>query len=88
MSGFSLSQGLHCQLFALADISKVTVGDAQVGEGDGHREVVRIVDMTIDLQSSLKEFNALLGLTKIWVAYTEVAKGDSNLSVEVINMHQ
>lgn len=65
MSGFSLSQGLHCQLFALADSSKVTVGNAQVGEGDGHREVVRIVDMTIDLQSSLKELNALLGLTKI-----------------------
>jgi len=45
----------------LLTFSKVTVGDAQVGEGDGHREVVRIVDMTIDLQSSLKEFNALLG---------------------------
>lgn len=65
MSGFSLCQGLHCQLFALADISKVTVGDTQVGEGDSHREVVRIVDVTIDLQSSLKELNALLGLTKI-----------------------
>ena len=65
VGGFCLPQGLHRQLLALANVSKMTVCDAQVGEGDGHGEVVSVVDVTVDPQSSLEEFDAPLGLTKV-----------------------
>ena len=82
MNSFSQSQSFLCTLFTGMNITTVTMSYTQIGEGDSNRDVVRTMNLFVDLQSPFKEFNGLVWVAKIRVRYTQVAQGESNLFQE------
>ena len=47
MNSFSFLQGFFSKLSALFHVTHVAISDAQVGECDGHRDVVRTVNALV-----------------------------------------